>query len=52
MPNPNNYKDRNEFMSACMGETKREGLNLSQRLGKCLGMWRNRGKKKKEEKNA
>lgn len=52
MPNPNNYKDRNSFMAACMSETKKEGLNMSQRLGKCLGMWRNKGKKKKGGKHA
>jgi hypothetical protein len=42
MPNPNDYKTQKEFMDACMSETKREGLELKHRLGKCLGMWRER----------
>lgn len=41
MPDPTKFKDRNSFMDACMSDTKREGLKPKQRLGKCLGMWRN-----------
>ena len=48
MPNPANYEDRDSFMDACMSETKKEGLKQSQRIGKCLGMWRN-AKEKKED---
>lgn len=49
MPNPDDYKDRKTFMDACMGDTKREGLKLTHRIGKCLGMWRNKGKKEKKD---
>lgn len=40
MPNPEDFKNKDDFMDACMKETKEEGLELKQRLGKCLGMWR------------
>ncbi len=46
MPDPNKYKTHREFMDVCMSHTKEEGLELKQRLGKCLGMWRNKKEKK------
>lgn len=49
MPNPKDYKSKDEFMSACMDKTKQEGLKVNQRLGKCLGMARNHFDKKKEK---
>ena len=45
MPDPNKYKSQKEFMDACMSHTKREGLEVKARIGKCLGMWRNKGDK-------
>jgi hypothetical protein len=48
MPNPEDFDSRDEFMDACMAETKREGLKKNQRLGKCLGMWRNHTGEDKE----
>ena len=48
MPDPNKFNNRDDFISACMKETKGEKLKggrkktMSDRLGKCFGMWRNK----------
>jgi hypothetical protein len=40
MPDPKKFSDRDSFMQQCMSDTKAEGLEMKQRLGKCFGMWR------------
>jgi hypothetical protein len=48
MPNPNKYTDKNEFMGDCMHVVmKIEGEPHNEAIGKCLGMWSGRDKKKK-----
>jgi len=46
VPDPNKYTSQKEFMDACMSDTKKEGLELKHRIGKCLGMWRDKKEKK------
>ena len=48
MPDPNNYDNMADFMKDCMHETKAEGLEQKQRVGKCTGMWAGKGKKEKD----
>ena len=46
MPNPKDYKDKQEFMSDCMHQTRRkEKMPQDQAVAVCLNMWRDKGKK-------
>lgn len=48
MPNPNDFNDKQEFMSACMHQVKKvEGKNQQESVSQCLAMWGSKGKKKK-----
>jgi len=39
MPDPTEYSTEKEWMSACMPRALDEGLDQSQAVGKCMGMW-------------
>lgn len=48
MPNPKKYTDQNVFMDDCMHQVKTvEGEPQKKAVGKCLGMWAEKGKSKK-----
>jgi hypothetical protein len=48
LPNPVKYKDKSKFMEDCMHQVKTvEGEPQEVSVGKCLGMWKNKEKKKK-----
>lgn len=48
MPNPNDFKDKPSFMSACMHQVKTiEGKTQQESVSQCLAMWGSKGKKKK-----
>jgi HK97 family phage prohead protease len=49
MPNPNNYDNREDYMKACVPIVIGEGLTDEQAVGKCEGMWDNKGKETKPE---
>ena len=51
MPNPNNYKDKDSFMKACIPIVIKEGTakDSSQAAAICHSMWRRKGKKSNME---
>ena len=41
MPNPKDFKNKDDFMGACMSERKKEGKTPhDQNVAICLSMWR------------
>lgn len=42
MPNPNQYKSQDEFLSVCIPQVMKEGLSQDEAKGKCMGMWNNK----------
>jgi len=49
MPNPNNYTNKENFMSDCLRQTINvENKDRDQGIAMCLNMWKNKGKKKKK----
>lgn len=44
MPNPNDYKTKEAFMSACVKEVKGEGKKKDQAVAVCLSKWSKKGK--------
>lgn len=49
MPNPNDYDDKDVFISACMSHSDNRNLDRAARYAKCMGMWESRNKKAKAE---
>lgn len=48
MPNPNNYKNQNDFMKVCIPVVLKEGTAKDNEQAKaiCISMWEDKGKKK------
>lgn len=47
MPDPKDFKDKQDFMSECIHQVKTiEDEPQDEAVGRCLGMWRGKGKKK------
>jgi hypothetical protein len=42
MPNPKEYSNEKDFMSACMRATKKEGNPHEQCVAQCLNMWKSK----------
>jgi len=51
MPDPKRFKNKEDFMAACMHKVKKEeGKPQDQSVAQCLNMWERRNKKKKKKK--
>ena len=42
LPNPNQYGDKDRFVSACISAAMKEGYKQEQAIAICLDKWRNR----------
>ena len=49
MPDVSKFKSKNDWMDACMHQVKKvEGKPQNEAVGRCLGEWAGKGKKKKK----
>lgn len=48
MPDPNNYDNESDWMSACVPTVVDEGRTQEQAVAQCLSMWSNKEEKTKD----
>ena len=49
MPDPANYDNESDWMAACVPTRIDEGDSQDRAVAACLGMWRNKEEKEKQE---